>query len=296
MNKTIVLENNICTDFEGYKQLILLYDKIKNLQDVNIVLDFSIISWFEANLCAVLGAIMFLMEKRGVTFSFKGMSKKLQDILERNCFLKGYHYENRQKDTVVGFQKFRPEQDNEFNEYIIFELLSKPDFPKHSKLLGKKITESIFEIFENARTHGKCEYIHTCGQYYPRKSPARLDMTIVDIGHTFYKTVNDYFKDEKIKFKAEKAIEWALEYGNTTKTNITGGLGLALIIEFLKLNKGCMQIVSADGYCEIKGGNIRTRHFQSLFPGTIVNIEFNFDDSCFYKLKSEASLTPKNIF
>lgn len=39
--------------------------------------------------------------------------------------------------------------------YIKRELLSKSDFPKHSVLLGKRITESIFEIFENARISWK---------------------------------------------------------------------------------------------------------------------------------------------
>lgn len=292
----IKIGTSIGSDYGGYEQLISIYHQMKKYSSTTIYLDFSSNRWFEANLCAVLGAIGLLMEENEVKMSFSNMSNALIDILTRNGFIGSSQYLlGNHNGTVVSFQRFRHDQDSAFNGYIKRELLSKPDFPKHSILLGKKITESIFEIFENARTHGKCEFIHTCGQYYPRKSPARLDITIVDIGQTIHKNVNDFHSSSK-RFDACMAIDWAMKYGNTTKIGRTGGLGLSLILEFIKLNNGVIQIVSSNGYWEYRGGRVRMNILKNNFPGTIVNIEFNFDDSCSYQLKSEANLTMNDIF
>ena len=86
-------------------------------------------------------------------------------------------------------------------------------------------------------------------------------------------------------------IEWALQYGNTTKTgNISGGLGLDIILEFIKLNKGKIQIISSDGYWEYRKGESFTNNFPKAFPGTIANLEFNLDDPSRYRLREEISL------
>jgi hypothetical protein len=52
----------------------------------------------------------------------------------------------------------------------------------------------------------------------------------------------------------------------------------------------------SNGYWEYRGNRVRMNILKNNFPGTIVNIEFNFDDSCFYQLKSEVNLTMNDIF
>lgn len=154
------------------------------------------------------------------------------------------------------------------------------------------MNQSIFEIFENARTHGKCELIYTCGQYYPNKNPPRIDTTIVDLGFTIKKNVNDFLihRREKPFNLGYNAIQWAIQKGNTTKTgSISGGLGLDLVLEFLKLNNGKIQIVSSDGYWEFRKGDFIKGPFTLGFPGTIVNIEVNINDTYHYRLKEEVS-------
>lgn len=293
-----LLSKNVRTDYSGYLEFVRLYNQLKNYENIDVVIDFSNVKWFEANLCAVLGAIEALLKTKNINIKYDNMSKGINNILYRNGFIGNFQIFNRDcsSDTVVTFQRFEPHQDNAFNEYIIRELLSKSDFPKHSELLGKKISESIFEIFENARTHGRCNFIHTCGQYYPRKTPARLDITIVDIGQTIHKNVNDYFASKNITFSANEAIGWAIEYGNTTKINRTGGLGLSLILEFIEKNDGVIQIISSDGMWEYNKRNTKMYSLPLPFPGTVVNIEFNFADSNFYRLKSETNLTVNDIF
>ncbi len=284
------LDSKVSSNIDGYNHLIDLYHRIQRSRKQKIIISFANTRWFEANLAAVLGAIGELLEREGKTVEFRNVSTKIQDILQRNKFLSqfGYHSLTDYNDTVVDYQTFSPKEDDAFMSYIKNELLSKRDFPRHSLRLGKKINESIFELYENARTHGLCKQIHTCGQYYPGKTPKRLDITIVDMGQTIKHNVNNYLKKEMHGFET---IEWALKYGNTTKTgNISGGLGLDIIFEFIKLNNGKIQIVSSDGYWEYRRGDISTYRMNGIFPGTIANIEFNLDDSSIYKLKEEISL------
>ena len=285
----VFLNPKIVSAFEGYNHLIELYHSIKNSSDCNIEISFLKTSWFEANLAAVLGAIIELLKNEGKSLSIIEVNNpNTKDVLKRNGFLVDYGEEPlfHRQQTVISYKKFNPNADNEFINYIKNELLAKPDFPKHSVLLGKKINENIFELYENARTHGRCKQIHTCGQYYPNKK--RLDITIVDMGRTIKYNVNKYLKND---LSGSSAIEWALEYGNTTKTgNISGGLGLSIIMEFIKLNRGKIQIVSSDGYWEYRRGDIEINLFSNAFPGTIANIEFNLDDKNSYRLTEEISL------
>lgn len=57
---------------------------------------------------------------------------------------------------------------------------------------------------------------------------------------------------------------------------------------------GKMQIISADGFWDSDNKNIVSKTIDFHFPGTAVNIEFNLNDTNFYKLSSEISLN--NIF
>jgi hypothetical protein len=285
-----LIQNKVMSDYDGYSSLINLNYSISKSSDSNVILNFKNNSWFEANLFAILGAIRSLTEEQKKSFSIRNLNGTLQNVLKRNKFLsqnpETWIPDN--KGTIVTYHQFTPYEDIEFMEYIFNELLSKPDFPKHSVLLGKKINESIFEIFENARTHGHCKQIHTCGQYYPNKTIKRLDMTIVDMGQTIKSNVNDYLQKS---LSGCDAIEWALIDGNTTKTgSVPGGLGLNIIFEFIKLNKGKVQIVSSDGYWEYRKGGTENKLFENPFPGTIVNIEFNLDDRDYYQLVEEISL------
>lgn len=284
------LPKSVSSDCIGYQQLIDIIQWLENYQYQEIVFDFKRNKWFEANLLAALGAILNMPGNCTNRYGFINLSDWQRTTFTKNGFLLYYGEMGRPgpKPTMITYQKFRPEHDFEFSDYIKRELLAKKGFPGHTLSVGRKINESIFELFENARTHGHCEYIFTCGQFFPNKTPARIDMTIVDMGKTIKANVNEYLQKE---LPGNKAIEWALEYGHTTKTGTNpGGLGLDIIFEFIKLNKGKIQIVSSDGYWEYRRGDIQTAVFEGMFPGTIANIEINLDDQNYYLLKGEENL------
>lgn len=284
--------NRIESDFDGYNTLMDFYDKIKDLAFGEIILDFSNTVWFEANLIAILGAILSKAQSEINDVKIENLSITIKKLFSRNHFLS--HFGGLQipdyYETTTKYRKFKITEEKLFKDYLDSELLSKKAMPDMSVLLRKKINESIFEIFNNAVIHGHCDNIFSCGQYYPAYK--KLDFTIVDIGNTIKYNVNNYLKNN---LSGEGSIKWAIIQGNTTKNgSIPGGLGLSLIREFLKMNSGKIQIISSDGYWEQKGDVEIGKVFSQTFPGTIVNLEFNIDDKSHYYLSSE--INEKEIF
>ncbi|MFT6868535.1 MAG: hypothetical protein ACJA08_003389, partial [Cyclobacteriaceae bacterium] len=190
----IDIKPKVTSEFEGYEYLIQIYRLAEASSDLIIELSFNYCTWFEANLAAVLGAIVELLNESGKRVYIYHVNPRVALVMRKNGFLCGFGYEPAydQHGTILRYQQFTPKDDDDFSNYIKTELLTKPDFPKHSKALGKKISESIFELYENARTHGRCKKIHTCGQYYPQKRIPRLDVTIVDMGITIKKNVSTF--------------------------------------------------------------------------------------------------------
>lgn len=295
----IKFEDDIKTDFEGYQKLIDLIPRISKSIEKEIILDFSNVFFFEANLCAILATIIEILEKNGKIVKLVNFNNRVETILRKNEFLISYGYgkifDNYQ--TSIKYKKFNPadkKDDNNFEDYIKEELLSKNDFPSHSKLLGKHITLRIFELYENARTHGSCDFIHACGQYFPKRMEKPLNVTIVDTGKNFQENVSEFLNET---ISAVDAIEWAMKKGNTTKTgDISGGLGLDLIFQFIQHNKGKIQIISSDGFWEWHRGKSTKMILNNTFNGTIANLRFNLNDNSHYKLVEETDDDWDNLF
>jgi hypothetical protein len=135
----IYFENDIKSDWEGYQKLINLVNEASQIKDNEITFDFSGVKFFEANLCAVLGTIIEILEKNNKKIIFQNFNPVVEKILRKNDFLCNYGYEKAKDyyDTVVKYRKFIPTDDDGFNLYIKDELLNKKDFPHHSEKLGK---------------------------------------------------------------------------------------------------------------------------------------------------------------
>lgn len=291
----ITIPNAIRSEFAGYNFVITWLNEYKEIHDEKIIFDFKNVNFLEANLCALIGTIFEILESRNNIIHIENIQDQVATVLRKNAFLEPFGLSRiiDNYGTVLTYMKFTPTDDVGFNKYINDQLLNKSQFPSHSEKLGRAITRNIFEIYENARTHGKCDYIHTCGQFFPQRLNKPLHFTVVDKGDNIKQNVSQYLKKE---ISAEDAIEWAMVKGNTTKTGETsGGLGLAVIFEFIKLNNGKIQIISSDGFYEFKNGNVIKKRLNSVFDGTIVNIKFNLDDVNHYILTEEIE-NFENIF
>lgn len=283
----ISVPEKVPTNQEGYTFLAQLDRLIKpHQEDSEIQLNFHNCSWLDANLASVLGAILDQYVKK-CTFRFYDIRSDIAARLSANGMLQAMNIstEYTEKENYVPFRKFHSQDSDAFKAYIEEWIMQKHDFPKHTTLVHEKIKESIYEIYVNAIMHGECEKVYCCGEVEGVRKT--LNMTIVDRGRTIPDNVNFYMQSKgKIVMSHEQCIKWAIEPNNTTKAD-TGGLGLALITDFIRLNEGILHIVSGNGYMEYKQGHLTLISLTEEFPGTIVNMGFNLKDDKKYFMTSE---------
>lgn len=137
------------------------------------------------------------------------------------------------------------------SDLIKFSPLKKLDEPTKDILKSK-----LYEIPINALNHSMSSSgVLYCG-YYTKKS--EFYFSVYDKGIGIPQSVRNYKKDSSIS--STKALEWALEKGNTTKEeDFTRGIGFSLLEEFRKSCKGKITIISEDVIYEStsKGSNIK---------------------------------------
>lgn len=283
MNRLITINNT----FESYQCFIRLFENNKNELFSNIHLEIR--NFFSANMSAVLGAILDKFTANLNEIHFDYLSPQIESILLKNDFLT-YYGKQRALDinkTTIKYQKLKPTDGKYFKNYVIEELIEGhiADLPRMSKGVKEKMVEAIYEIFVNAQIHSGTDFIYTCGQFFPNKN--KIEFTIVDTGIGFKEKINQRFGSN---LNAIQAIKWAVQDKKTTKQGVSGGIGLAILKEFVEKNKGKMQIVSNEGFYQYDVDGELSKEFVGQFPGTIVNLQFRTDDNNNYLLKSEIDI------
>jgi hypothetical protein len=283
MSRLVTINNT----FESYQSLISLFEQHKGKLFGDIHLEIH--NFFAANMSAALGAVLDKFTANLNDIHFDYLSPQIETILIKNDFLT-YYGKQRALDvnnTTIKFQKLKPTDGKYFKNYVIEELIEghNTDLPIMSDGVKEKIIEAIYEIFVNAQIHSETKFIYTCGQFFPNKN--KIEFTIVDIGIGFREKINRRFGRN---LSATQALKWAVQDKKTTKQDISGGIGLAVLKEFIGINKGKMQIVSNDGFYQFDDNGEDLRLFNGEFPGTIVNLQFRTDDSNNYSLKSEIDI------
>lgn len=281
--------SNINNTFESYQRLISFYEEHKDKQFQVIPLSFS--SWFAANMCSALAGLLDKLSENFNEVKIQYIPPLVETILQKNQFL-SYFGQPRIADnyhTTIRFLKLKPTDGKYFNSYIFHELLGRTELPQMSEMVKGKMAEAIYEIFVNAQIHSETPNIYTCGQFFPHDN--KIEFTITDIGIGFKNKINRRFNSN---LSSTQAILWATQDRNTTKEGIPGGIGLAILKEFIEKNRGKMQIISDDGFYQIDHRCEQTRLFNGIFPGTIVNLQFRTDDHSSYILTEEVE--NDNIF
>lgn len=277
---------NIKNDFRSYNFLVEFYRQNKDKSYQTIDISFGKVSFIAANTCSIIGAIF---QKLQNSFNeirlFHFNNDKVKKTLQRNGFLSffGFPRISDNYHSTMQYLKLFPNHSRFFSEYIREELMGKKELPGMSNRLKKKITEGIYEIFINAAMHSKTnEGIFTCGQFF--NVERKIEFTITDLGIGMRNSVGQYLRTA---ISAVDAIEWAMQEGHSTKPNDSGGLGLAILKNFITLNKGTIQVISNNGFWELSTAGIDKRTFNSEFPGTAVNICIKTDDPMKYVLSDE---------
>ena len=283
------------SDFSGFSRLALLSRQLDEAGTESVVIDMMLIDWFDANMCAPLGALLYRAIRRGGSVSLANLRTEphhdVRGIFLRNGFLArfGQVGEPDTYGTTVEYSRFEVDQERTFAEYAD-AVLKGVHVPKMTVALRKWMMESVCEVFGNAVAHSRTQCgIHACGQYY--RSRHRLDFSVADVGIGIHGSVGEKSGQA---VPATEAIQWAVSGQNTTRTgSVPGGVGLKRLREFITLNKGRMQIASGDGYWELSANRESVSEMENSFPGTVVNLEFDAADKRSFCLQSE--LTPNKV-
>ncbi|RJP58801.1 MAG: ATP-binding protein [Deltaproteobacteria bacterium] len=275
-------------DQAGFEALVCLLAQTKGGFFDDIDINMSATAWFDADMCAAFGAILYRLGENLNTVKLKSIPPNVEGILSKNGFLSHYGREKipDRWGTTIPYKRFDVKDDRYFAGYIETEFIHRREMPDMSSGLLKKFRESIFEIFSNAVLHSRTtQGIFSCGQFFPKRN--RLDFSVADLGVGIRQNIQDNIG---LILTSEEAIAWATQERNTTKKGpIPGGLGLKLLREFIDLNGGYIQIVSDSGYWRRAKGQTSTALLSHPFPGTVVSIEINTADTQSYVLSSELS-------
>ena len=292
----IYIPEIVLTNKNGYEFLASIYPRVIGQKQQNILVDFSKCLIFDGNLASALGAVLDAIVSCGYHVYLKSPPPgKAKRVLSRNHFFKAWSVSTNteERENFVYYHKFSSSETDAFKDYIDKELVHKKLFPVHTDLVGETIIANVYEIYANAIMHGRTNYVYSCGEY--KEKEKILEMSIVDFGRTIHTNVNDYLSQKNIgTLNAVDAIEWAFVIGNTTKL-IPGGLGLAMLKEFMNLNNGCIQVVSGEGFLEIIGDKVIKTMLSVSFTGTIVTMRFNFNDPKNYFMTSEKQIDINNL-
>ncbi|MEL6117816.1 hypothetical protein P0Y67_21710 [Photobacterium sp. SP02] len=161
-----------------------------------------------------------------------------------------------------------------------------------SESLKAEIVSSIYEIFVNAYGHGLKDNefgqsVISCGSYDAKAK--ELSLSVFDLGGGIVESVRNH--DNQIASDRD-AFEWALEFGNSTRTDSTPdlprGLGFGILKDFVHLNGGRLRICS-DSYSATvdDNGEYLIESIGGRFQGTLVSISVKCDNN-YYKFKSES--------
>jgi hypothetical protein len=296
MGKEFFIMPVVAADKVGYEFLCELYDEMYEIENTDICINFAKCKSFDANLSAVLGAIFDKRQSEGCNI-FLGAPKVagVRRALSRNKFFRAFDLDTTYEDreNYIEYHKFGVADTKQFKQYIDTELVQKKRFPECTEKAKIKIIESIYEIFANAASHGGCSHVYSCGEVHTYRNKTMLDMTFVNLGLSVVDNVSRYM-DEKGKptLTSCEALNWAFVEGNTTK-EITGGLGLAILKQFVSMNEGSIQMISGNAMLEIEGDNHSNTCLDKCFQGTIVTVKFNCDDSKTYLMTDEVPDTKK---
>ena len=279
--------DNIDHGIVGLRRLTQLVASTESLRNDRIELDLNATTWIEADMCAVLGAVLHRLRERGNIIALVNMRPELKSALAKNSFLS--HYGNYRESDIYGatvtYRRFDIDAERSFSSYIYHEVLHRTELPIMSRQLQKKFSESIFEMFNNAVQHSKSEFgVFSCGQFFPDID--QFNFTMVDLGIGIRQNIKNELGWD---LTAEAAIEWAVSANNTTKREPSspGGLGLKLLREFIDRNGGSIQIVSDAGYWQRFNKQTNTGTFKNRFPGTVIALQFNTADNHSYILEGE---------
>lgn len=290
MKKNIVISaTQLKNTKTSYQCLCKLCYDFSVLNDAKVNVNFVDVTFIAGNFFSIIGCIFSTFSvNNNLKIYIKNLRPEIAQVMVKNGFSRYFRNiksKEQPDDSVIPYQIFNNHEIDLFKEHITIHLLQHHGMPQMSVPLKNRITDNLLEIFGNVRDHSVHSLVYSCGQYFHRNKMLRF--SIVDIGTTIRKNVEDFFHEFGKTFSGN-ALQWAMVRGHSTRrTPEPGGLGFSLILEFIKLNQGMFSLISGSEGFEYKLG--KETYFDLPFPfsGTIVTMSFYLGDHSSYRLKSE---------
>lgn len=254
---------------------------------LDVTFDFSHCSFLRHNAVAFLGGLARLIEERHgkVTFDWSTLKNNwVRTNLAQNGFIEAFGGNSGSwTGNSIPYRGDLQQDKTPLVDYLKTKWLGR-GWVHVSERLRDAIVGRVWEIYANAFEHGKSPIgIFSCGQYYP--THRELKLTVVDFGVGIPSNVRLYLKNEPRaqSLSAATCLKWAFKRGTTTKPNGTSrGMGLDLLKDFVKLNKGKLEVFSHEGYAIIDSNTEQFVNRTTFFEGTLVNITFICDESDYH--------------
>lgn len=276
---------------QDFDKLFKLWEQV-NDDFLDVTFDFSRCGFLRQNAVAFIGGLARLIEKRHGKATFDWLTLKnnwISTNLAQNGFMAAFgHSSDPWTGNSIPYREDLSQDKTALVDYLKTKWLGRGWVPV-SERLRDEIVGRVWEIYANAFEHGQSPIgIFGCGQYY--KKLHELKLTVIDFGVGIPSNVRIYARNPNIS--ADKALQWAFQRGTTTKHNGTSrGMGLDLLKDFVKINKGRLEIFSHEGYALIDEAQEMFKNRKAFFEGTLVNITLRCDES-YYQLASEATNEP----
>ncbi|MFQ5451505.1 MAG: ATP-binding protein [Nitrospinaceae bacterium] len=253
---------------------------------LDVTFDFTHCNFLRQNAVAFLGGLARLVQYRSgkVNFLWNTLEDAILTNLAQNGFGEafGLDVSSWTGNSIPYRQDILFEQKG-LTDYLKWNWLGR-GWVHMSENLRDAITCKVLECYLNAFEHsGSSIGVFSCGQHYPQLKA--LKIAIVDFGIGIPANVRSFKNNPLIG--TEQALEWAFQSGTTTKPNGLGrGLGLDLLKQFVRVNKGRMEIFSHDGYAVFEENREEYSRRSSFFEGTLIHITLKCDEK-YYSLASE---------
>lgn len=296
----------------GFDALFQLWPQV-NGHGLDVTFDFSQCYFLAQNAVAFLGGLGRLIEHRDgrARFAWDTLAQDVLKNLAQQGFLAAFgHPQGPWVGNSIPYREDRESEESTLADYLKAKWLGR-GWVNISDALRDAIVGVVWEIYANAFEHGRSPIgLFSCGQHFPRKH--RLCLTVVDFGVGIPWNVRQFLRSVAPKFQeavnqgrappdalqlvsncpADVAMMWAFRPGTTTKPNGMGrGMGLDLLKQFVKLNKGRLEVFSHEGYTLVSNRKEDYDTRAVFFEGTLVNISLACDNT-HYTLATKAPKGP----
>jgi anti-sigma regulatory factor (Ser/Thr protein kinase) len=246
----------------------------------NVTVDFSECAELALSALVFLGGLVSLVKASGGTVNVRKdtIRPKLRLEWEKNGFLT--HLGTPSSTLVTDAVPFEhhPELDKDrVMKYLEGKWIG-VGAVRLSEDLQAAIIGKVWEIYTNAFEHAESPIgVMNCGRYDKKRH--RLHLCVMDFGIGIPDNVRKH--KPGITIDSGSAMRWAFLNGSSTKADAVGysrGLGLHILKEFIRVNKGKLEVYSNDGFVRIKSQSEIYRRTTARFPGTLVNITLEADE------------------